>query len=259
MNMEFVTIGYPNNPPDRWRLGCVPYEYEIGKYQVSNADWAEFVESTGDMSFVHKDMKTGILGGWNKPEWAKKPVTYIRYEDACRFCNWMMTGDTERGAYDMRKVPPKRLVGAVYFLPNEDEWYKAAYWRQDEKRYVKYPTGDTIPELDEANFERGDDFSVGAPYYFADVDAFADHATREGVVQLGGNAWELLENVTRNRSGKLENHYRGGSFGYTETGLSKGNCDTAPYNGRCYVFGFRVARIKNGWRRIRKPLIYGIT
>lgn len=290
--MEFVKITRPGNRPDRILYGCVPYEYEIARCQLTNAEWVAFVNATG--IGWHKDMSTGVLGGIDKlphsqdtsptshthrhtshtfspkPGWEKKPVVYVDYLSLCRYCNWLTSGDTENGSYDMRGELPRRMKGAKYFIPNDDEWYKAAYWRQAENRYVAYPTGDELPQLDQANFERGDELAVGPPYYFADVDAFASAATPEGVIQMGGNAWEMLENVERLKGCKVGktkgrrdgecwlNTYRGGSFGYTETGLSKTNRDTAPYNGRCYVFGVRIARCEAGWRPCRKPVRFVI-
>lgn len=265
--MQFVTIGSPNNRPDRLEFGCVPYVYEMAKYQLANDDWCEFLNAQGQekslrLKLYHKDMSTGVLGGINlvdgafcvKSGWGRKPVVYINFTSVCRYCNWLTSGDTEIGSYDMSTAVPLRRQGAKYFIPNNDEWYKAAYWRDN--RYVEYPTGNSLPRLDQANFERGDEFAVGAPYYFADVEEFGESATPDGVVQMGGNAWELLENVSQNAAGCLQCHYRGGSFGYTETGLSRRNCDSAPYNGRCYVFGVRIARMMDGWRFMRIPFKY---
>jgi hypothetical protein len=56
-----------------------------------------------------------------------------------RYCNWLHNGaragaDTETGAYRLLgNLPPdtasiRRNFGARYFLPNEDEWHKAAYY-----------------------------------------------------------------------------------------------------------------------------------
>ena len=265
--MQFVTIGSPNNRPDSLEFGCVPYAYEMAKYQLANDDWCEFLNAQGQekslrLKLYHKDMSTGVLGGINlvdgafcvKSGWGRKPVVYINFTSVCRYCNWLTSGDTEIGSYDMSTPVPSRRQGAKYFIPNNDEWYKAAYWRSN--RYVEYPTGNSLPRLDQANFERGDEFAVGAPYYFADVEEFGESATPDGVVQMGGNAWELLENVSQSAAGCLLCHYRGGSFGYTETGLSKTNCDSAPYNGRCYVFGVRIARMMDGWRFMRIPFKY---
>lgn len=268
MNSSFIAIHSPGNRPDRWEFGCVPYVYEIARCQLTNAEWCEFLNAQGEetskrLKLFHKDMATGVLGGIEidaaghfraKDGWAKKPVVYVNFKSVCRYCNWLSSGKTECGSYDMLQEVPRRVVGARYFIPNENEWYKAAYWRNGV--YVDYPTGNSLPSLDQANFERDDEFAVGAPSYFADVDAFASAATPDGVVQMGGNAWELLEDVAVDDRGRLQNHYRGGSFGYTETGLSRRNCDSAPYNGRCYVFGVRIARKLDGWKPMPLPLGY---
>lgn len=263
--MQFVTIGSPDNRPDRLEFGCVPYVYEMAKCQLANDDWCGFLNAQGKekslrLKLYHKDMSTGVLGGIDiddetfhaKSGWGRKPVVYINFTSVCRYCNWLASGDSEKGSYDMSAAVPIRRPGAKYFIPNDSEWYKAAYWRGN--NYVEYPTGNSLPRLDQANFERGDEFSVGAPYYFADVDAFGESATPDGVVQMGGNAWELLENVSQDVKGRLLCHYRGGSFGYTEIGLSRMNCDSAPYNGRCYVFGVRIARIREGWQPTQMPI-----
>lgn len=250
----YCHIGHANNPPDNWRVGCVPYEYDVARCQLCNAEWTAFVRATG-MGY-HKDMSTGILGGFDKPEWARKPVVYIRYDDVCRYCNWLMTGRTDQGCYDMTCMPPRRLPGARYFMLTDDEWYKAAYWRQASGCYVRYPTGDKLPSLQEANYQRGDEFSEGPPFYLADVDAYVNAATPDDIIQMGGNAWEMLETVVRDGNGTLACCYRGGSFGYAETGLDKANRDTAPYNSRCYVFGVRLGRCLDGWRPTKKPFAY---
>ena len=243
----------------------------------------------------HKDMGTGVLGGIDedftvKPGWEKKPVVYVDYVSVCRYCNWLMTGDTEKGAYDLSVTPPRRLKGATYFLPTDDEWYKAAYydcsivrlfglfdWKRG--KYWKYPTrSDEIPTQDQANFERGDCLSPlaltpqsnnqttkqsnNSYYYLADVDAYADSPSPCGALQMGGNAWEFLEDVKKVRGEgeqwRLVNTLRGGSFGYTETGLDKSNRDETPYGSRCYVFGARIARKLDGWQPRSVPLWFRV-
>lgn len=262
---EFVLVSGSQNPPDKNGIGCVPYAFEIAKYAISNEDWCGFLNAVGKramgLGLWHKDMETGVLGGINhdftvKPGWEKKPVTYITYTGVMWYCNWRMTGDTEKGAYDLSVTPPRRLEGAKYFLPTNDEWYKAAYWDAAAKRYWKYPTrSDELPRQDQANYERGDVLAVGAPYYLADVDAYVDSPSPCGALQMGGNVWEFLEDCFRN---PLGNKLRGGSFGYTETGLSSANVDFGKYDKRCYVFGARICRMKDGWRPCAKPLKYVI-
>ena len=85
----------------------------------------------------------------------------MSYYDALRFANWMHNGQpigvqdastTEDGAYDMSLgAAVVRKAGAKVFLPNEDEWYKAAYYKGGgtDAGYWDYATqSDTIPTLE---------------------------------------------------------------------------------------------------------------
>lgn len=275
---DFVRIGHPNNPPDfrRGFRGCVPYVYEMARHALANAEWCAFLNAVGESTvwmhgLWHKDMASGILGGIDylegryvpKSGWERKPVVYVSYTSLLRYCNWLQSGETERGAYDLSAQPPQRLPGARFFLPTDDEWYKAAYYDPQESRYWLYPTrSDEIPSQDQANFERGDAFAPLAlaetpPTYLVDVESFAESPSPWGVVQMGGNCWEYLED-TWCLGVALSNKLRGGSFGYTETGLSSTNTDAGKYDCRCYVFGARLAQCPDGWRPRRNPLRYRV-
>ena len=268
---DWVEISMPDNRPDRNGKGCVPYIYEMATYALTNKDWCDFLNAVGQEAVTahklyHKDMTTGILGGIDcadgsytpKAGWEKKPVVYVTYTSLLRYCNWRQTGDTESGAYDLTTRPPRRLVGGRYFLPTDDEWYKAAYFDPRAKRYWLYPTcSNDLPSQDAANYEKGDAFAKGPPYYLADVDDYADTPSPWGVVQMGGNAWEYLED-TWMINGQLANKLRGGSFGYTETGLASTNTDAGKYDRRCYVFGARLAHSPDGWHPVKKPFKYAV-
>lgn len=268
---EWLHIGFPGNKPDRNGKGCVPYAYELARCALSNADWCDFLNAVGTDSVTayklyHKDMTTGVLGGIDVtngryiPKFGveKKPVVYVSYTSLLRYCNWRQTGGTETGAYDLSVRPPRRVPGAKFFLPTDDEWYKAAYFDPKANRYWRYPTcSDNIPLQSEANYEKDDTFSIGPPHYLADVDDYADTPSPWGVVQMGGNAWEYLEE-TWIINGQLANKLRGGSFGYTETGLASSNTDAGKYDCRCYVFGARFAHSPDGWHPVKKPLRYQI-
>ena len=71
---------------------------------------------------------------------------------ALRFANWMQngqgSGSTETGAYTLgtltNGVPVNGNItcnsGATWFLPSENEWYKAAYYDANTASYFSYPT-----------------------------------------------------------------------------------------------------------------------
>jgi hypothetical protein len=95
------------------------------------------------------------------------PMTTMRWNDAARFCNWLQNGQptgnqgpgtTETGAYTINSNPwnvtEPRNDGATYFIPTEDEWFKAAYYKGGGTNagYWSYPTqSNTEPSLDLAS------------------------------------------------------------------------------------------------------------
>jgi hypothetical protein len=103
-----------------------------------------------------------------------KPVTHISFISAKRYANWLhnnkpntfsmtrsQTFDLlDHGAYDLKTFDQNRLLEAKYFLPNADEWYKAAYYNGRYKLYTKYSMYTSSVSFDEASapplFSRAD-------------------------------------------------------------------------------------------------------
>lgn len=244
----------------------------------------------------NSNMETGVCGGiirlYNgqryryvcKPGWENKPVVYVSYYDIARYANWLhygrpsggasIIGTTEGtnklGAYDTRDFEDVRNgdkalyrkfgirnKGAKYWIPNEDEWYKAAYYDptlDGNRKYYNYPTRtDDPPSRDAANYMIDNELSVGAPYFVADVDEYADYASYYGTVQQGGNVWEWTESwqygIIGNRG------LKGGSWSYTAYGLNACNTDPGGINDMSYVFGARLCKSsdEHGWQPYHKP------
>lgn len=136
-------------------LGSVGYEYALGTYEVTNEQYAEFLNGvdpngTNSLQLYANDMAGdfgGILnnGGVNGGHYVIKsghdqePVSNVSWFDSVRFVNWVNNGQgngsTESGAYTLLGGTPTpsnaasitRDPTALVWLPNEDEWYKAAY------------------------------------------------------------------------------------------------------------------------------------
>jgi formylglycine-generating enzyme required for sulfatase activity len=168
VTIAWVRVGNPGNAPDLLtRAGAVGYAYNIDKYDVTNSQYAEFLNvkdpdgsnllglydsrmgdpSTNTVSSGHG----GIAFISSNPGGSKyvvispngnHPVNYVDWYDAIRFANWLNNGqgngDTETGAYTLgllgqNGVPINgnlitRNPNAKVFLPNRSEWYKAAYY-----------------------------------------------------------------------------------------------------------------------------------
>ena len=176
-----------SSTPGIQSFGAVPYSYRIGKTEVTVGQYTVFlnaVAATDTYELYLTQMSTnlniagisrsGIAGGYtyNVIGSPNHPVTYVDWGDAARFANWMQNGQptglqgprtTEDGAYTMNGAylmsgpgssnqalnAISRNVCAQWFVPTEDEWYKAAYHQPTEQggdvdNYWLYPTRSNI-------------------------------------------------------------------------------------------------------------------
>jgi formylglycine-generating enzyme required for sulfatase activity len=309
VTMDMVTVGNAGNAPDmRYAssgFGSVGYAYKIGKYEVTNAQYVEFLNgvdpTAANARGLYSDLMTsnphgGIIFNRNaafglkyeiKPGRGSNPVVFVSWYDAIRFANWLNNGqgngDTEHGAYILGPlssggVPSngdsiQRNTGAKWCLPSEDEWYKAAYHKNDglSGNYWDYPTGtNAIPYSDQppgsdvpdqsntANFFKNDNvansyddgFAVTASAsidrtqnYLTDVGAYALSASAYGTYDQAGNVGEWNETSI---FGSFRG-FRGGTFsaGYSVLGASeRGSLIATGASGSDgSIMGFRVASL----------------
>ena len=164
---ELSGAGAGGSGPNRI-CGSVGYSYSIGKYEVTVAQYTDFlnkVARTDTYGLYSTYMDTAIdsygcnirRGGSSGTYtytigngttdvllWANRPVNYVSYWDACRFANWLHNGQpmglqtaatTERGAYTLdgytgqKGRDIQRNAGWKWAVTSEDEWYKAAYYK----------------------------------------------------------------------------------------------------------------------------------
>lgn len=92
-----------------------------------------------------------------------RPAPWVTWFNAARFANWLHNGatagaDTEDGAYTLVDHQESGIVprnpNALWWIPSEDEWYKAAYYdpaKPGGAGYWQYPTrSDAPPRMAEA-------------------------------------------------------------------------------------------------------------
>lgn len=250
IEMDFVTIGNPGNPGDTrtdypnsadpYGCGAVGYEYRIGKYEVTNAQWDDFVSAagapTGNPSNAYNE--SAYWTGDNIP------TTGVSWYEAAQFCNYLTSGDKSQGAYqfsgnnsnpgDFEGIDRDSAVstyGIAYVIPTEDEWYKAAYYAGS--GYSTYANGtDTAPI---AGVDTNYDYTVGQPW-----DVGTGAMEQNGTFDMMGNVWEWNETLSDFSFRGL----RGGSY-YINVDLlrssHRGNIST-PDN-EDYDIGFRVASV----------------
>ena len=203
VTMDWVTVGNAGNAANANGLGSVAYSYQIGKYEVTNAQYGAFLNAaaqTDSYGLYNLNMsslgiaRSGSSGSYTysvTTALANRPVEYVSWYDAARFANWMMngqgSGSTETGAYTLNGATNGLILanaGAQVYIPTENEWYKAAYYNAANQTYSLSPNGqNSIITTADANYG----FSVGSA---TDVGSYTGDASFYGTFDQGGNVWE---------------------------------------------------------------------
>ena len=280
--MDWVTVGNPGNAADSTTYGAVDYEYQIGKYEVMAGQYTEFLNAVaatdtyglhntkmGNISPSSKGcniQRSGSSGSYTysvAADWANRPVNQVSWYDTLRFANWLHNGQpiggqsvatTEDGAYDMSLGSSVvRKSGALVWLPSEDEWYKAAYHKNNgvTGNYFDYPTSsDSKPSNDlinpdsgnNANFWQDGGYTVGSPYYRTEVGEFENSESPYGTFDQCGNVWEWTE-ADGHTWGSSHRVIRGSSWACNSIRTREGALWDYPPTTEYSNIGFRVASV----------------
>lgn len=290
VEMEMVFVGDPDNPacPDDadyemegfQSVGWVPYGYYIGTYEVTNEQYVQFLNAVRDIDLWDSGMMYDGWGGImrNTSSWptytvkigyggvsfGKRPVGYMDFYRAARFCNWLTNGqgdaDTMTGMYDLtdnynyntgnivRNEAAWQAGGVA--IASEDEWCKAAYYDPSNlgpaDHWWAYPTRSDVapnavgPNNDDpnsANYRRAHENGQ-----YSDVDAYPLARSYYGTYGQAGNAMEMTDTHYPNNPGKRI--YRGGYFSGSADKLSVSYRDDISITWSYPDHGFRVTSLK---------------
>jgi len=279
----------PNGHGPDQVCGAVGYTYWIGKFEVTAGQYCAFLDAvakTDTYGLYNASMdtavnaygcnikRTGSPGNYTysvADDWANRPVNYVSWGDAARFANWLTNGQptgpqnastTEDGSYylngamtNAQLLAVTRKSNARYVIPSEDEWYKAAYHKNDgvTGNYWDYPTRtNSVPSNVVSNPDPGNNanyydysgmgthgYSIGGPYYRTPVGEFENSESPYGTFDQGGNLWEWNEAVIYGTNRGL----RGGWWGSAVDVLSAASRNSYGPTGEFYSFGFRIAEV----------------
>ena len=154
------------------------------------------------------------------------PVTFVEFYHTLRFANWLHngqgSGDTESGAYTLLGGTPvpsngpsiTRNPGARWFLTSEEEWYKAAFHKNDgvTGEYWDYPTGADMPPTAAIPPGGSNSANFGSVVNdVTDVGAYTQSPGPYGTFDQGGNVMEWNEALTDPGTSNLDSRgIRGG-------------------------------------------------
>lgn len=156
----------------------------IGKFEVTQAQFASFIRETGYTGSDHPSSKPTerFLMNWvnGQPPIGKDryPVCYVNWHHAKAYCAWLA-----------------KKSGRAVRLPSDAEWTLAAAGPEGRQ----YPWGNSWNPR-RANY--GDGGKVDGYLESSPVGAFPKGATPTGVYDMAGNIWEW----------SAEGHLRGGPW-----------------------------------------------
>ena len=167
ISYSVVPVDDPGNASDTTGFGAVAYRFSMGKYNVTIAQYAAFLNAVakadplglydpamGTDLNIAGIARSGVAGSYkyavmvNGGDSSNRPIAYVTWFNAARFANWMSNGQpegqqtratTEDGAYTLdgvvggKAVPRNRCnptsgKSVTFWIPTENEWYKAAHY-----------------------------------------------------------------------------------------------------------------------------------
>jgi len=251
--LDFVTVGNTNNAADTTGYGSVTYNYRMGKYEVSQAN-------------IENAAASGLANVFAFAWTGNQPAAYITWYEAAAFVNWLNTSTGRQAAYNLTfsgswsmslwsstnawtlgGTNLYRHKDAYYFLPSENEWYKAAFYNPAGANYFDYATAsDTAPtpvtggtSANTAIFNNNN--TPAAPAVVTNAGGLSPY----GTMAQNGNVWDWIESAFdgTNDSATENRAVGGGNFAAIISQLNATNRQTANPISENTSFGFRVASV----------------
>jgi formylglycine-generating enzyme required for sulfatase activity len=277
--------------------GGVDYTFSMGKFEVTAGQYTELLNAvaatdTHDLYDSRMDYdadpsrngcnikREGASGSFTysvAPDWANRPVNYVSWADAARFANWLHNGQptgaqdlttTEDGSYFINGIHESadqlledvvREPDATWVIPTDNEWYKAAFHKNDgvTGNYWNYGTSsDLRPANDLIDPDPGNHatfhvgvfgdpagFTIGPPYNRTEVGAHENSSSAYGTFDQAGNMMEFTETVPESDIRRM----RDGSWKGDSGLMASSEFDDVMHSSDRFDFlGFRLANVAVG-------------
>jgi sulfatase modifying factor 1 len=279
VTIDWVTVVNPGNAADTAPAGygAVADSFRIMKFEFTNQQYTDFLNSvaaTDTYSLYNASMGSDARGGITrsgasgsytyatKTNMGDKPVNYVSWFDAARVSNWLMNGgtsssSTETGAYTLSGSTsgnaPAVNPGATFYVPTENQWYKAAYYKGGSTNagYWDYATQSNTAPTAVTSGTTGIG-SAGSTGNFVNYNRGADWNSQDGnVTTVGTNggpsaygAFDMSGNLTEwndlTGSAGSSRGLRSGNWG-TASGLPSSSRSSTDPSNQIFTLGFRLA------------------
>lgn len=250
--------------------GAVNYDYAIGKYEMTVSQYVAFLNAVASVPpnagvaglwdkgmekpksyvtsglikrsgsgtaadpYIYTEMADTSLGQNS----GRRAILNISWFSAARFANWLHNGatktaSTETGAYTLNGATSGvffKNPDARWWIPSEDEWYKAAYYdptKSGANKYWKYPTRTDILPVAEAAPGGNNSANYNSPAAIegqrvTPVGAYASSVSYYGTYDQAGLMWEWNDAVFTDYEGQpVTRGMRGGSWSLGMINVSK--------------------------------------
>jgi len=221
------------------------YDYYIGKYEVTFNEYDAYCEATGKSKPIDRDWGRG-----------NRPVIYVSWNDAIKYCNWLSESEGLSKAYDSegnlldkngRQTTDITQVEG-YRLPTEAEWENAARGGHKSTSDYKYAGSNSIETVAW--------YSSNSNSKTLEVGQKAPNEL--GIYDMSGNVWEWCQDYWDsdyydksprenpvNLNSASYRVKRSGSWGYSakfcRVAYRRSHDPDSGYN----YLGFRIARTRD--------------
>jgi formylglycine-generating enzyme required for sulfatase activity len=218
--LDFVTISGTTNPTSGY--GIVNHDYRMGTYEITNDQWNKFTASHGAVTGSPSSAYDSIFYDWGTGT-TNVPTNNVSWYETAQFVNWLNTSTGHQAAYKFMGTQgssdytfvgwiasdvgydasnPYRNQNAYYFLPNENEWVKAAYWNGTSLQQYATKSGESLTQ--------GHGTSTGWNYY---DNGYATNPYGPWTVGSGSQELNGTYDMMGNNLEWLESPYNDVTFG----------------------------------------------